>query len=351
MPGHKLSSYLYWLLKLLENIGLRGLLGVLKLIVTGKASFKIGDLTLTATNLKHLKTIILIARAYREGRIKISDKRIAEKLAEYTGLIRMSTDYGIALSDTDCMYCVKISMDRGELIARMPDGSSFLARYIDPNIFAETFFFDIHFIGFNLSECLVIDVGAFVGDTAIYYAKRGAKVIAVEPLRSNYNALLANVELNTDLKPLIIPINAAIGESSGIREISYNPGSFINGGSSLYLSKEAKEAIKVLTLSDLLKYLRTAYGIELNNSRCRILKMDCKGCEWYVINNEKEVLMMFDILKIEYSGDIMGYTVDKLVKVLGLQGFKCRVWAHHNIALHIGLEKHGTLTCFREMLT
>jgi hypothetical protein len=52
-------------------------------------------------------------------------------------------------------------------VAIMPDGSTFLGRYVDPPIFAETFFFDIHFIDFDLSECLVIDIGTFDGGTAI----------------------------------------------------------------------------------------------------------------------------------------------------------------------------------------
>jgi hypothetical protein len=52
----------------------------------------------------------------------------------------------------------------------------------EPNVVSETWLFDIHFLGFNLTNWLIIDIGAFVGDTALYYAKRGVFVIAAEPL-------------------------------------------------------------------------------------------------------------------------------------------------------------------------
>jgi len=29
-------------------------------------------------------------------------------------------------------------------------------------------------------------------------------------------------------------------------------------------------------------------------------------------------------------------------------GFRCRVWAHNELALKYGLDKHGTMTCIKE---
>jgi FkbM family methyltransferase len=45
----------------------------------------------------------------------------------------------------------------------------------------------------------VLDVGAFVGDTALYYARRGAFVMVVEPVPGNFELMLRNLELNPDL--------------------------------------------------------------------------------------------------------------------------------------------------------
>ena len=57
---------------------------------------------------------------------------------------------------------------------------------------------------------LVCDGGLFVGDTALYYARRGAFVVTVEPLPSNYEVMLRNLELNPELKLKIVPVNAAV---------------------------------------------------------------------------------------------------------------------------------------------
>jgi hypothetical protein len=46
---------------------------------------------------------------------------------------------------------------------------------MEPSILAETSGSGSHFVGFDLSDWLVVDIGAFVGDTALYYAKLGAR--------------------------------------------------------------------------------------------------------------------------------------------------------------------------------
>ena len=100
----------------------------------------------------------------------------------------------------------------GEFLLRMPDGIllTINSYSFNPLIIAETWLYDIHFLGFDLSDWFVLDIGAFVGDTALYYARRGAFVVAVEPLPSYYEAMLRNLELNPELKSRIISINAAI---------------------------------------------------------------------------------------------------------------------------------------------
>jgi hypothetical protein len=115
-----------------------------------------------------------------------------------------------------------------ELLLRMPDGILLTIDSFDPLIIAETWLYDIHFLGFNLNDWFVLDIGAFVGDTALYYARRGAFVVAVEPLPSNYGVMLRNLELNPELKPRIIPINAAIGGENDFVEFRYN--ATIDGG-------------------------------------------------------------------------------------------------------------------------
>ena len=70
---------------------------------------------------------------------------------------------------------------------------------VDPLIFSETFIHDIHFIGFDLKDKVIVDVGAFVGDTALYYANFGGIVYAYEPHPVNFYWLKKNIACNIAL--------------------------------------------------------------------------------------------------------------------------------------------------------
>ena len=66
----------------------------------------------------------------------------------------------------------------------MPDG--ILMELFDVYNAIETWVYDIHFLAFDMNKWFILDIGAYIGDTALYYAKRGAFVVAVEPLPDNY---------------------------------------------------------------------------------------------------------------------------------------------------------------------
>jgi FkbM family methyltransferase len=226
---------------------------------------------------------------------------------------------------------------------KTPDGILLIARALDPIVLVETYLFDIHFLSFDLTDWLIIDVGAYIGDTPLYYAKRGAFVVAVEPLPSNYEVMLWNLELNPDLKHRVIPVNAAISGRDGFVEFSYSTP--IDGGASIYGGGRFKVRVRSMRLSTLIREI-TSMGLDLGKFRVRVLKMDCKGCEYDVIN-EVDVLRLFDIVKIEYSGYLRSKTYHELKSVLENLGFTCRVWAHNEIALRVGLDRHGMITCAR----
>jgi FkbM family methyltransferase len=232
----------------------------------------------------------------------------------------------------------------GEALLKMPDGVLLSLESYDSTVLAETWLYEIHFLGFDLSDWLVIDIGAYIGDTALYYARRGAFVIAVEPLPKNYETMLKNLELNPGLKHRVLPINAAVSGEDGITEITYSAS--VDGGASIYGGGRFSTKVRSMRLSTLIKEIGNR-GIDLGKFKVRVLKMDCKGCEYDVIH-EVNTLKLFDIIKIEYSGYLRGKTYHELKEVLEDLGFKCRVWAHNEYALKIGLDKHGILTCVKE---
>jgi hypothetical protein len=75
--------------------------------------------------------------------------------------------------------------------------------------------------------------------------------------------------------------------------------------------------------------------------------MDCKGCEYDIIFDEQDVVKIFEVVKIEYSGHLRNENVDKIVKSMEDLGYICRVYAHSPAAFGVGLDKHGTILCIR----
>ena len=71
-------------------------------------------------------------------------------------------------------------------IITTPQGIKFDIKSFDELIFAETFLYDIHFSDLDLKNKVVVQAGGFTGDTALYYADRGAKVYSFEPDRNAY---------------------------------------------------------------------------------------------------------------------------------------------------------------------
>ena len=235
----------------------------------------------------------------------------------------------------------------GRLVLRTPDGYLLALDPLDLTIFAETWLHEIHYLGFDLSDWFVLDIGAFVGDTALYYAKRGAFVVAVEPLPNNYGMLLKNLDLNPALKPRIVPINVALAGEDGFMDINYGGG--IDGGATVYTTRRSSVRIRSMKLSTLIKELE-GMGIDINKFKVRVLKADCKGCEYEIVDDD--ALRLFDIVKIEYSGYLVNKTYHVLKEKLEAMGFRCRAWAHNYSALGIGLDRHGILTCIKQgMLT
>lgn len=113
----------------------------------------------------------------------------------------------------------------------------------------------------------VIDIGANIGDSAIYFAINGAKrVVALEPYEPFFDLLLENVEMN-GLSDKIVPLKIGYGEDG---EHKYN-----------------------------LYELMRRFGFE----EC-VLKMDCEGCEYGLIEEDDSTIRKFKRIEIEYHKGI-----------------------------------------------
>jgi len=62
----------------------------------------------------------------------------------------------------------------------------------------------------NVQNKSVLDIGAFVGDSPIYFILKGAKkVYAIEPHLNAYKEMIENIKLN-NMENKIVPINMGI---------------------------------------------------------------------------------------------------------------------------------------------
>lgn len=149
-------------------------------------------------------------------------------------------------------------------------------------------FFDEVYGKLDIQDKIVVDIGANIGDTAIYFAIKGAKkVIALEPFSQNYKLAKQNIELN-NLTDKIELIQAGCAGTSGTIKISNKS----DGPCSILSEVSEGLEIPLISLDDIVK----KYNIDSG-----ILKIDCEGCEQDVIlNSSKTTLKKFSQMFIEY---------------------------------------------------
>jgi FkbM family methyltransferase len=170
-------------------------------------------------------------------------------------------------------------------------------RFSDP----DAVFFNEEYKFLNVNDMDVVDIGMNIGDSSIYFSINGAKrVIELEPYPYAFSSAEKNVKLN-NVKNIIL-INAGYGKDSNItvsEKISSN-------SSSLISSDNGKE-ISIMSL----KTLINRYNIDND-----VLKMDCEGCEYSLMDEEDEVFTHVKMIQIEYH-----YGYKNLVKKLKDAGF------------------------------
>ena len=143
----------------------------------------------------------------------------------------------------------------------------------------------------DVGKRTVVDVGANIGDSAIYFALKGAaRVYALEPFSYTYSILERNIREN-GFESRIIPINGGYGKDClvAVNNEAATMGSilvagensntnFINGQKFLENSK----TIRVYSLKNLIE----TFGIE----KGAVLKMDCEGCEYSLLTENSQFI-------------------------------------------------------------
>ena len=142
----------------------------------------------------------------------------------------------------------------------------------------------------DIKNRVVVDIGANIGDSAIYFALKGAKhVYAFEPYPYSYAIAIRNIKLNK-LQDKITLLNE--GCSGKEEKIKIDTG-YKNLGSTDLKNFKNGTNINITTLSGLLKKFEITEGA--------VLKIDCEGCEYNVLLATKNSdLRRFKQIQIEY---------------------------------------------------
>ncbi len=173
--------------------------------------------------------------------------------------------------------------DQDQVVATFPNG---LKLKLDPNDnyshgLDEVFVMKVYGSP-DLQNQVAIDIGAAIGDTAIYFASLGAEVFAYEPDPKRYQLALQNVALNGFVDRIHL-FNESVTGGTGPRSL--------------------KQVIE-----------------KIQSSRI-FLKMDCEGCEHDVLlNSDDKVFDRIFECRMEYHG-----SAGSLVKKLRDAGFKVSI--------------------------
>lgn len=123
----------------------------------------------------------------------------------------------------------------------------------------------------KIKNPVVLDIGAFVGDTALYFSQhKGTKIYALEPCKNNFDCLLETVR---DMGNVNIANIGILNECKKTRlDLGKSEGS---GGESVYNGDSNSEEITVVDIKTLVDSLKIKH-IDL-------LKIDVEGAEYEIL--------------------------------------------------------------------
>ncbi len=265
---------------------------------------------------------------FSENVLSIVEKPSVLYIYNLLEMLRLSAETGFYVTSGKKIFHKSITLKKD--ILELPDGARFYLESIDPFTLVETYFFRLHEVDLGKGT-VILDIGSEAGDTPIFFAKRGAKVYAVEPVLKNYKALLKNISLNKDIKKNITPIRVAVGQAGRVT-MHFDP-NFIDGRASAFYDKSrtSKEIVDSIPISALMKRFKL--------KKVDMIKMDSKGGEFFL--KKDDLARVNRYIKIEYTATSKDHSVVSLLKTLSSEGFGYNV-VNHN-PRNKSLKSHGTI--------
>lgn len=214
-----------------------------------------------------------------------------------TNILQRSSKFSSLTPNLDWKDCIK---ENGEVM--IISVNNYLLKIYGwyTTSFANIFCDNIHSI-LPVKNKIVLDIGANIADSSLYFAINGAhKVIAIEPFTKNCELARKNIEQN-NFNETIILLQAAINKGGeGNNSINIDPNYLGNAAGN---SKSYKRGNNLQNLSG--GFAIPAYTIENILTKFDVedgvLHLDCEGCEYDIINySPKNVIQKFSHMLVEY---------------------------------------------------
>jgi len=154
---------------------------------------------------------------------------------------------------------------------------------------------------------VVVDVGASIGDSPIYFAYMGAKkIIAYEPSPIRYKFALMNILLNPDLQQKI--------EMHNLGVCARDPTATVEIKEKIVEGRTVQVRARCTSLESIVKEVDDPY----------LLKIDCEGCEFPLVLNGYDYIRRFEKVIFEYHCNITKLPLSLLLGRLE-RDFICKV--------------------------
>ncbi|MEM3362160.1 MAG: FkbM family methyltransferase [Candidatus Anstonellaceae archaeon] len=181
----------------------------------------------------------------------------------------------------------------------------------------------------DFKEKRILDVGGHIGDTAMYFLDRGAQFVDIyEPVELNVKVMKMNLQQYPAKRYRIN--NLAVGDREG--EITIKTTEIEGGGGfglklSNFLTKLFKIEPKIYTFNCI------SFRKILQENNYDIAKIDCEGCEEFLVGVEDELIRKVPVWLIEtHSKEIEKKILEKFqknkFKIIPIKRFteQCRVY-------------------------
>lgn len=143
-------------------------------------------------------------------------------------------------------------------------------------------------------ECIVLDIGANIGFYSIALGRKvkklDGKVYAFEPIKSNYDRLIKNIELN-NLASNVLAQNIALGDvQASVKMSMNNKGNSLTGNAVVvrggvpekFFGTDSESKVQMVPLD--------AFISEHSIDKCDLIKIDIEGAECMFLRGAKSFL-------------------------------------------------------------